>query len=105
MVVTPCDDLADIVEQGLKVGRQRIAGAMQMPDHLVQIIPKPYKLPVNQPIGVSGGFAFARNRAAGIEQHRTAEMTRPHTERQGASLDAFQLACREAEIELRGARF
>jgi hypothetical protein len=36
------NDVADIREQGLKIGRQRIAGLMEMPHHLVQIIAKPY---------------------------------------------------------------
>ena len=38
---TSRNNVANILEQGLKIGGQRIAGSMQVPHHLVQIIPEP----------------------------------------------------------------
>ena len=46
------NDLANIREQGLKIGGQRIAGAMQMPHHLIQIISKAHELRVNEPFDI-----------------------------------------------------
>jgi hypothetical protein len=38
---SPGNNLADIPEQGLKISGQRIAGAMQVPNQLVEIIAQP----------------------------------------------------------------
>ena len=94
------NDLANIREQGLKIGGQRIARAMQVPDHLVQIITKPDQLCVNKAIDVALLIVLQRELAFPIKQKRTPEMNRTHPNGLGASLDALKLACSETEIEL-----
>ena len=89
------------LSKAVKIGGQRIAGAMQMPHHLIQIIPEPNQLPVNQPFAIAAAFVFCGiDFAIFIEQQRAPEMNRAHADRLGALPDAFQLACGETEIEL-----
>jgi len=100
------DDVANIFEQGLKIGRQRIAGSMQVPNQLIQIISQADELSVNKPFHVAAIWpAIDDEFAALIEKNRTPEMNRPHTDRVCAPPDALQLAGREAQIELLRARF
>ncbi len=74
-----------------------------MAHHLVQIIPKPDQLSVNQPRIIVGGNC-RRGFDAGVQQQRAAEMNRAHADRAGAPRQIVELACRQAEIELPVAR-
>jgi hypothetical protein len=106
IIVAPASkELANVVEQGLKVARQRITGSVQMPYHLVQEITKARQLRVNEPPCIVFWFALDKGSPVLIEQKRPPEMDRSHTDRACAPLDALKLACGEAEIELLVARF
>jgi hypothetical protein len=92
--------LANVLEQGLKIGGQRIAGPMQVADHLVQIISKPHQLPIVEPGQVAPGISLRGALLARPEKDHTSEMNRPHADRLSAPLDVLKLACGEAEIKL-----
>jgi hypothetical protein len=79
---------------------------MEMPYHLIQIIPQPNQLPVNQPFAIAAAFVFCGiDFAIFVEQQRAPEMNRAHADRLGALLDARQFAGGETKIELLVARF
>jgi hypothetical protein len=88
--------VTDIGEQGLEIGWQRIAGSMEISNHLVQIISKPDELRVDHSLRVVIHLGFDRRLNIPIEEHRAPEMNRAHAERGGALFDALQFACREA---------
>jgi hypothetical protein len=97
----PGDDPPNVREQGLKVGRQRIARAMQVPHHLIQVVAEADELAIDHPIQVVS--ARLRRGFYGpvlVKQNGAPEVDRPHANRLGASLDALELRRREAEIEL-----
>ena len=99
-------DLANILEQGLKIGGQRIAGAMQMPHHLIEIISEPRQAARKSAVQHCCRFLFCGiDFAIFIEKQRAPEMNRAHADRLGALLDALQLARGETKIELLVARF
>jgi hypothetical protein len=97
--------LPDVPEQGLEIGWQRIAGRVQVPHHLVQIISEPHELGVNQPLRIVVRLGFQRGLDTSAKQHRASEMNRAHAERGGALLNATQFTRRQADIELPIARF
>jgi hypothetical protein len=105
MAVPARDDLANILEQGLKIGWQRIARAVQVPNHLVQVIAKPYQLPVDQPLDIAAGLAPDGNPAFLIEQQGAPEMNRPHADSLGAFAKAFEFIGGKAQVELLVTRF
>jgi Fe-S cluster biosynthesis and repair protein YggX len=72
---------------------------MQMPNHLVQIIPHPYKLAVDNPVCVAGWSAL-RKRAALIENQRASEMNGTHSDGLCTAYEAFVFRRRKTEIEL-----
>jgi hypothetical protein len=90
---------ANIGEQGLEVRGQGIAGLMQVPNHLVQIIPKPYKLSVDKPINI-GCRGALRERAALVEKKSASEMNWPQAECGGALTKIVKFCGCEAQIEL-----
>jgi len=98
--VSPGKDLTNILEQGIEIGRQRIAGLVQVPHHLVQIISKPYKLSVDEPFGVAARLAPGADFDILIEQKCATEMHRPHSDSFGSRLDVGKLTYCEADIEL-----
>ena len=100
MADAPRDDLADIREQGLEVGRQRIAGRMQTANHLVQIISKAYELAVDEPLDLAGWLPCYFYFSLLIEQQYAAEMYRPHSDRFSAQLNAREFVDSETQIEL-----
>ena len=53
---------------------------MQMPDHLVQIIPEAYELLVYQPLHIVGRLAIDRDPGVGREKKRSPKMNRPHAD-------------------------
>src|SRR5579872_6962920 len=71
-----------------------------MPHHLVQVAAETNKLIVDQTIYVAASLRETDWRPLVVEQQGAAEMRRPHAEGRSPLPDAFQLACREAEIEL-----
>ncbi len=91
-----CNDFADIREQGLEIGGQRVAGAMQMTNQLVQIISETHKLAVNQPFDIAARLIPDRQSPVVIEQKGTAEINRSHPDGVGAPLDTFELPLCEA---------
>jgi hypothetical protein len=99
--------LTNVVEQELEIGGQRIAGLMKVPHHLVQIISEPYELGIDEAPGVAlvPGVAFAAHGneiAMLIEKKGATEVNGTHAKARCAPLDAFKLACCEAQIELLG---
>jgi hypothetical protein len=99
------DDLADIPEQRLEIGREGIASLMQMPHHLVQIIPKPDELRVDQPLHIVFNPGFSRRLYFLIKKQGAPEMHGAHAERGRTLFDALQLACCEAYVQLLTAGF
>lgn len=61
IIAIPGYDLANVVEQGFKVARHRIAGPVQVSQHLVQVVAQPHELPVNHPIEVAPRHRFHRD--------------------------------------------
>jgi hypothetical protein len=97
--------LANVPEQGFKIGRHRIAGAMEVADHLVQIVSEPDKLAVDELIEIAFPLVLYRRPPALIEEERAAEVDGAHADRFGAALDIFKLAWRQVEIQLLASRF
>lgn len=67
---------------------------MQAARYLIQIIPKPHELSVDEAINVAVTcLRLRRGLLFFIEEHGAPEMNRPHAERGRASFDAFQFTC------------
>jgi hypothetical protein len=92
--------LANVLEQGLKIGGQRIAGPMQVADHLIEIISKTHQLPIIEPGQVAPHVTLRYELAAWPEQDRTSEVNRPHADRLSALANAFKFIGGEAQVEL-----
>jgi hypothetical protein len=73
---------------------------MEVANHLVEIATKANELRVNEATDIVCRLGFNRDSAALVEKNRAAKMDRAHADSLGAPAKAFELAPRQAEIEL-----
>lgn len=97
--------MADIPEQGLEIGGQRIAGTVKVPQQLIQIVAQSRQSPIYEPIEIRFRLSPKSRLMVFVEKHGTSEMSGPHSQYLSSTFDAFPFTHGETQVKLLHAWF